>query len=1627
MNEYYALRAAGFSDAEVQSDMQKRLQVAGFADQEISAHIRGQMITPDQQAYDALNSPNPELLNYFGRAFMKAQKMGQPAPKSPAYAQPMPEDAAIVDPALHPGDYKDVTAAPDPSMLQAAEAGYQGSVTGLLLRGKLPDALTREQMADLPTSKRLAMQGGALAGDLPAMFLGSLSGAFAQPEAAPLTATAGAFAMPAALRRILMDQYEKGEITNAQEFLQRGAMALWEAAKGGAVGVATYGAGTAAKAFAPVLQLPAEVAAMTTAAAAVEGRIPDAQEFLDGALLIGGMHAATGLGGRAVRTASEITPKLRDIYSRTGVRPEQIVQDAKADPSIAEDVLAMSTKVPRAYADQAGIRRFSDGDVVARITEPAVQEINRLGFETAASDVKITEGTIQHIEDRHGSQLTSQDVGLISRTIEEPTEVLPNMGKGQTEHREASVLLVRDEGKSYVAVVEITHGDGENTLWNYWKMSPDKAEKYLEKYREEKQRRLESGRATEPPSSSQQDLSVQAGKPEGLSGSQTQAASTEKKISSTGAKVNGGEELASSGSGTVVPFGQDRGIMPEGQVAASDAARISDAVKLLEEKIGAPIRTGKLGALGRFAQGIYKPTTEVVRTKVANDITTVTHEVGHHLQKVLFGKIDAQDLAPWESELTPIATKPRPGQSPLPEGFAEFVARYIVNPEQAKSAAPKFLEAFEAKLDKDAPEVKQVLLQAREMVKKWSEQPALMRVLSHISVGDTGKPGFLEKAMSGETWSDLYTSTVDRLNPIDNLVKSGLKPGEKLPADLNPYKLARVYASWSGKAAHFLEVSPIGFRDLKNLGKPLEKILEPVENLDELRAYLIAKSALERQERGMHSEGFMQDARSVVQEMGAKYEPVAQEIYAFKDHVLDYLRDSGVISGEKVEQMRAAWKSHVPFYRVMEAERSGASGGKSMQARNPIKQARGSGRDIIDPLESIIKDTYTFVNMAERNAVVESLVHFAETHDGLGKMVEKVPNPMRATKVQTEEILGALKDNSDLNVQEIRQLFGDSDLATAIFRPDAFLDKKTQVALLRAGQREVYQVDPKIAEVIHGLDQEGMNTLVRYMSYPSRLLRAGATLTPEFLSRNLTRDTFDAYIYSRYGFVPVVDTMRGLFHALKRDDLYHDWVKSGGEHSMFVSLDRENIQKTLQDLTKGSVLDSVRNTIRHPIEAMRMLSEFSEQANRLGEYTKARAALGDSKAAMVEAGFASRDLPLDFARIGSRTRAWNMIVAFWNARVQGLDKMVRAFKEQPVQTSVRAMAAITLPSIALEVANFVDEDKKEQDRVWTKAASGQQLSPVEKDLYMRMQVQELPAWQRDLFWCVPAGDIIWRIPKPFEMGIIFGSVPERVTRWALGQIHKNSDGKEFKELGNSVGGGVWPGIWPTAMAPITENWANKSTMFDRPIVPASREGMLPELQYTPNTTQLMRELSRTVGSLPNMRTFTFSPAKAENLVQGWTGGLGNYALRAADWALRSAGVVPNPPSPDMSVADIPFVRAFVVRYPSASSESIAQFYENYQASQQYVKSIAGLQKEFRAGDAARLLGESDFNTLQGVYQAISAQSAFIHMVNDNPSLDGQKKRELIDSAYLQMTITARYGNMSYENAKRVMHEARRTE
>lgn len=1133
-------------------------------------------------------------------------------------------------------------------------------------------------------------------------------------------------------------------------------------------------------------------------------------------------------------------------------------------------------------------------------------------------------------------------------------------------------------------------------------------------------------------------------------------------------------------SGEVLAFNPSKDLFKKphsekGQKEHDKLVKRSEIASNLADGLGVPVRTGRVAQ--RNALGIFKPYADTIRVKDRIGelrIPVIAHEAGHYIDYTMLAKErmpKGKNMHNWEpdkmvSELIPEKEIPalfqeygdgdaktfakKKGKKTLrKEAFAEFVRMFVTDPTKAAERAPEF-SAIWADLMDAHPEVKATLEQTQRDYALFQSMPSVAKVRSAIS--------FEQKTASmKERWHNftegmhnMYSKWKSDLHPLarfaDLAKKKAAERGVEIPIEEDPHIVARLSRGWVGKAATFLETGTFDKNDYyetkngravpKFSGESFRDIMTPIEQKnvsEQFVVYLVSLRALELHDRGISPGIELDDARASLVEIeesenAALFRETQKKLMTYQNSVLAYARDSGLMSKETFDQMTELNQFYVPFFRVRdELEVQGFMGRGMGSIRNPVKRIKGSDLDIMNPLESIVKNTYTLIEAAERNQVNMAMVNTSKVHPEVAQLFEPIPEKqMKVAGVTPNKIIeqafggktgmrmASMMNAGKIDPSTAQQLLGKfGEEVINIFKP-SMMDQTNVTVVLVDGKRKHFQTDPEIYKALHAMEVEEVGFVWRILSYPARWLRAGATLTPEFVVRNPARDLMSAYVYSEHGFMPPIDVPRGLYGSVGKDQDFLLWRMSGGAQSMLVSMDRTSLRKEYVELVKNHAtkIGKAKNAakyIMNPVEGMRILSETTEKMTRIGDFKRSL----DNSAHPMAAAYGSREVTLDFARMGSKGRSLNAIAAFFNANLEGSDRMFRSFRDRPYKTTVKALVGITLPSIVLATLNQDEEG-------W----------------------DEIPQWQKNLFWLfhverpenVPeflihepddgiltkivkpfsrtgSGAVWFRFPKPFELGIIWGSIPERI--WE--SVVLDREDVDYKELRKAAMDGAMPGIIPTGFIPVLENTTNYSFFLGRKIVPESREDLPAFAQYTEYTS----ETAKTLG-----RWFNLSPAKIDNVIRGYFAGLGRYAVDATDDILRAVGIAPSKnevPEPSKTLADVPVVRAFVVRNPvGGSSESVNRFYEKAEQARAAALYHDELIQEGKAEEAQQWAVEHPELFLAAHYQkmrtVISGVRNNIVLIRDSQTLSAEEKRARIDEMNALITDLAYKAlNMTLKN------------
>nr|DAS38288.1 MAG TPA: Type I restriction enzyme Methylase [Caudoviricetes sp.] len=954
---------------------------------------------------------------------------------------------------------------------------------------------------------------------------------------------------------------------------------------------------------------------------------------------------------------------------------------------------------------------------------------------------------------------------------------------------------------------------------------------------------------------------------------------------------------------------------------------------------GATIKKGRVGKKG--TNGWYNPKTDIIRTRTFGDPRTVMHELGHYVD----ARFKFSNRLGFDTEFSNVIRK-RFGnaydkggiETIRKEGIAEFFHDYVTSRKKAASEFPTFYKEFKKILEGDK-DLRAAVDKLSYVGHQWYAQPVWEQIKGGISFSDSmgrkslahalrdGKLGEAGKAF----YHNMYTKLVDELHPYDELTKEGERRiGRKFSTEESPYEQAWLARGWAGKAKALIERGVpekgiIAFKDIvrKIPDKLLKDFSTYLTALRELDMNRWNKSLPEGETKLITRYTEAECLETIKHyEKSSVFKKAAAEIHKYTDYLLsEEAVNAGMLSKETAAAMKNKYPHYVPFFREFyeAADTPGKGTGKGfVNVGGVTKKMKGSTLDVIDPIESIARSTYAIINAVERNKVGQSIVRLSKI-DGMGSLVEKVDGAAKVT------------DHS--------------------------------FSVWENGKKVVYNTTPELYQAFKMLNPEGANMVVKILSIPAKWLRAGAVLSPEFMLRNPARDMTSAAVYSKHGFIPVADTLKGLALYLHKGDTYWEYMRSGAAQANLVSLDRNYLAGQMRDLLQRPSVKKMVTT--NPIEILRGLSEATEMATRLAEFHNVRkgyTGIGNrlfgktrKPGSIQEAALESRDITLDFSRIGSHTKSWNKISAFFNASIQGTDKMFRAWRENPLDMTIKTAMFITMPSVLLWYLNKDDP-----------------------------RYQELPQWQKDIFWIIPAKDTLIKIPKPFELGILFGTVPERMLQWMYDRKRKQK-GVGFKGLAGSVLDSMAPSFLPTALVPAIEAMTNHSIFMGRDIVPQSQQNTIPKLQYGPYTSAVGREIGETFG---------ISPRIVDNTIRGYTGGLGGFGLTLSDSVL---GLDETRPAKRFS--EQPGIRGFTAT-PYSSSESVQEVYDAYDRQLKLFNAGRELHRRMDGFDPREF--EQMKNAVKAFQNINQARKAVM-----KSSLSSEAKRKRLDEIQMSQVRIAR--------------------
>lgn len=771
---------------------------------------------------------------------------------------------------------------------------------------------------------------------------------------------------------------------------------------------------------------------------------------------------------------------------------------------------------------------------------------------------------------------------------------------------------------------------------------------------------------------------------------------------------------------------------------------ISEIVEQIRHDFGLNITQGHIRGSG--VRGQYNRRDNGIRTRIANDLPTISHELGHALD-VRWGVLGngltdtmRKELVDGLSDEMKAAYQPR---QYLSEGYAEYIRKFLQNRETAAIDYPEFTKHF---LNSLSPKDAALLEQLADDINAYYSLDA-DTATSSIRLREDGTP-------DARTWGEKIKTKANVLYQAWVDSNHGIREFDKATG-ANTYKLA-TNSAYSDAIAGQIITGDLTDANGQYVGPGLKAALHGLDLNDKQQyklfgEYLAVKHGPERLAEGMrifaddrkNSTAWMQNRQAQLEQQYPEFKEISERLYQFQaDFLKTWGVDTGLVSQQSADEWAKRWKFYVPFNRAVSQEKRGIGAKRGFANQNStIKQARGSGLDIVHPVDNIINNLVKMVNAGVRNNVMRRITDEAERLGADASFLEKVPTPMVRREFDMTGVKEQLTDW--IEGSTMRQV--DKDQATGIIgNLDDVLAQYGRgkahgdvITVLKGGQQEFWKInDPLMLQSITNMSPKKMDGILDAYAVVSRFMTGNITGNNILWSlfSNFPRDLGTFFTYSKTRNPAKVFAAMGSAYVNKikgdsADLLFKEYLAMGGGKTSAYTADRDLAKKARKALAE-------KKFDVNPLDWITFVSDTVELGPRFATYKLMRQAGMDPQEAFYEAC----DITVNFRRGGDISRQINKVVPFFNASVQGLDKFRRwiTAADAPQADRAKVVRSRTIAYIAVSAAlaamfyalNNGDDDK-------------------EKDY------QQLSNYTKNSYWNIPIGDgKYFAIPKPRELAVL---------------------------------------------------------------------------------------------------------------------------------------------------------------------------------------------------------------------------------------------------------------------------------
>jgi hypothetical protein len=647
-------------------------------------------------------------------------------------------------------------------------------------------------------------------------------------------------------------------------------------------------------------------------------------------------------------------------------------------------------------------------------------------------------------------------------------------------------------------------------------------------------------------------------------------------------------------------------------------------------------------------------------------------------------------------------------------------------------------------------------------------------------------------------------------------------------------------------------------------------------------------------------------------------------------NMIDNMEFSGIISKKRAERLRAI-KDYVPWYRIQD--------------------------DMADPHDRPAQGVRGLTNVAG-----EKKFKKGQTDKDIDDIVDNmIHNVMMTTR-------NSIRNYAANRIAQQYATRNDKDKIKVFPQEGKTVDGAIRVNILANGRRIVVEIkDPLIAEAVLGMESIEI-PMINALAVMANGLRRGITSFPIFQVKQLFMDAPTAAWVSgvKNPFKVWGDTFASFVAALNPNDPIVKMMKNYGIGGY------QSSARTPEKELKMQIGLIGRSPFAYLLKTLDHIGDASDYAQRRAVYKQVLKETGDEMQALLQANNV-----IDFLKHGSGRAAQATVrtVAFMNAYAQSMDVMAQAMaggglkgKERKQVFAQFVKTGMVLASLSL-LYSFAVGDDEEYQKMDDQTKVRNFIIPKSMTKYIGM-------------------DNSIKVPMHTSASFFFKSVPELLYNKIMNEGTKNQVDNQrlrtaLKEAATDALLG--PNVTPTGVKPFLEIALNKNFFTGGTITPKGMENLEAFRQYTANTSELGKVISKgTLGLL--------NPIEADHLMKGLLGTVGAAAMWGSNMFSGDRA--------EANASANPFYGAFVSAPVPRGPEDV--YYDLKERSTKVHNTFVDMMKKGRTEQAKEYRKENEllfkaYGYTNGVEQGLKQLNAEIRRIGDLPGdkLSPAEKRERI--------------------------------